>query len=235
MICWAASTPGPPFNVWVTAGANKEGPENHAEVCFFTPARGSTMSEKGTIDQRLIKALAHPLRVKILHILSERVASPNEMSKVLEEPLGNVSYHVTVLDEWELIEEVRSEPRRGAVEHYFKGTPHSAIGAMDWDGGPPTLRQSLAAASLETLVPQLIAALEAETLDDRDSSFISWQPLTVDDLGRKEINEILSDVDARLKAVGKMSRRRLKAEDGISVIAVVGAVELPGKRERKKQ
>ena len=29
------------------------------------------------IDQRLVKALAHPLRIQILDILTERVASPN--------------------------------------------------------------------------------------------------------------------------------------------------------------
>ncbi|HEX2707572.1 MAG TPA: hypothetical protein VHM66_06130 [Solirubrobacterales bacterium] len=34
-----------------------------------------------TIDQRLVRALAHPLRVQILEILSERVANPTGYPK----------------------------------------------------------------------------------------------------------------------------------------------------------
>ncbi len=51
---------------------------------------------KRKLDQRLIKALAHPLRVEILAILNERVASPNELAKGLGEGLSQVSYHVKV-------------------------------------------------------------------------------------------------------------------------------------------
>ncbi len=54
---------------------------------------------KSKLDQRLIKALAHPLRVEILAILNERVASPNELAKGLGEGLSQVSYHVKVLHE----------------------------------------------------------------------------------------------------------------------------------------
>ena len=46
-------------------------------------------------DPRLIKALAHPLRVRILSILETRdMASPNEMADELGVSLGVMSYHV---------------------------------------------------------------------------------------------------------------------------------------------
>ena len=46
-------------------------------------------------DPRLIKALAHPLRVRILSILETRdMASPNEMADELGVSLGVLSYHV---------------------------------------------------------------------------------------------------------------------------------------------
>ena len=79
--------------------------------------------EQGSgVDQRLVKALAHPLRVEILTILNERMASPNELSKELDEGLSQVSYHVKVLKDFECIEMVKTEPRRGAVEHYYRAT-----------------------------------------------------------------------------------------------------------------
>src|ERR1044072_255427 len=73
------------------------------------------------VDQQLVKSLAHPLRAQILAILNERVASPNELSKELGEGLSQVSYHVKVLRDYECIELVKTEPRRGAVDHYYRG------------------------------------------------------------------------------------------------------------------
>ena len=48
-------------------------------------------------DPRVVKALAHPLRVQILGALERRTASPNELAEELGAPLGNVSYHVRQL------------------------------------------------------------------------------------------------------------------------------------------
>ena len=45
----------------------------------------------------MAKALAHPLRARLFQRLAEGVASPNELSRELGEPLGNVSYHVKTL------------------------------------------------------------------------------------------------------------------------------------------
>jgi len=48
-------------------------------------------------DPRLVKALAHPLRIQILNLLRDRVASPSELADEIGAPLGNVSYHVRFL------------------------------------------------------------------------------------------------------------------------------------------
>jgi DNA-binding transcriptional ArsR family regulator len=191
------------------------------------------MSDVSGIDQRLVRALAHPLRARILRILGERVASPVEMSNDLDEPLGNVSYHVKVLREAEAVEEVRNEPRRGAVEHFYKATSRSSFVAEGWEAVPLPARQGLAGASFASLASQVVAALEAKTFENRDGSSISWQPLSLDERGWSEIVEILKGVDAQLKAAAKKSRRRLKDQDGISVVALFGAFELAVKKEEK--
>ena len=59
--------------------------------------------------------MAHPLRVQILSVLEQRVASPRELSDELEAPLGNVSYHVRTLSSLGLIKLVKKTPRRGAI------------------------------------------------------------------------------------------------------------------------
>lgn len=66
------------------------------------------------------KAVAHPLRAAILGALAGEALSPNVLARRLDEPLGNVSYHVTVLRDLGAIELVDTAPRRGAIEHFYQ-------------------------------------------------------------------------------------------------------------------
>ena len=72
------------------------------------------------VEQRLAKALSHPLRVRVLTLLNQRVASPSELAEELGAPLGNVAYHVRILLDLDLLELVSTTPRRGAVEHHYR-------------------------------------------------------------------------------------------------------------------
>ncbi len=86
-------------------------------------------SGKRVIDQRLVRAVAHPLRVEILEVLvGKGEMSPTQIAETLGSKPGNVSYHVNVLRECEVLELVRTEPRRGALEHYYR--PAASIRAF---------------------------------------------------------------------------------------------------------
>jgi DNA-binding transcriptional ArsR family regulator len=81
-------------------------------------------SNNRVIDQRLVKAIAHPLRVEILEaFVADGELSPVLISKRLEQPIGNVSYHVNVLRDCEVIELSSTRQRRGALEHFFRPAP----------------------------------------------------------------------------------------------------------------
>lgn len=85
----------------------------------LTPAE-----KKAERELALAKAFGHPLRVKIFAALGDAGGiSPNMLSGLLKEPLGNVSYHVKILLELECVELIRTEPRRGAVEHFYARRP----------------------------------------------------------------------------------------------------------------
>lgn len=73
------------------------------------------------IPKGIVKAFGHQLRKEIISSLLELgVSSPNKLAKKLEQPLGTVNYHVRVLlDDCELIELKKTEPRRGALEHFY--------------------------------------------------------------------------------------------------------------------
>ena len=85
-------------------------------------------------DQRVVKALAHPLRVQILGLLEHQTASPSELAAELRVPLGNVSYHVRQLQSFGLIRLVRTTPRRGSIEHHYELVARPDITDAAWDG-----------------------------------------------------------------------------------------------------
>src|SRR5215213_3742543 len=144
------------------------------------------------IDERLVKSLTRGLRVEILTILNERIASPNELSKELGEGLSQVSYHVKVLKDYECIELVKTEPRRGAVEHYYRATARAFLTDRDWQQLPDSVRPGLSADLLQIVVDDAVASLEEDTFDRRDDRHMSWTPLTVDETGWGEMTDALA-------------------------------------------
>jgi len=93
----------------------------------------TAQSKEALVDQRLIKALGHPVRLRVLDILNARVASPSELAKELNEPLGNIAYHVKILEETGSIELVRTAPVRGALEHFYRATTDISATWLDLD------------------------------------------------------------------------------------------------------
>src|SRR3954452_19856876 len=104
------------------------------------------MNHPETIDQRLVRALAHPLRVQILEALTERVASPNALSAELGAGLSHVAYHTRALDRCGCLELIETAQRRGATEHFYKSTPQSFVGDRNWRKVPRSVLGGISAA-----------------------------------------------------------------------------------------
>src|SRR5258705_5554106 len=100
-------------------------------------------------DHRVVKALAHPLRVRILAMLDESVLSPTQMADQLDVPIGNVSYHTRQLLELGLIKLVRETQRRGAIEHHYTAEARPLITDEAWRQAPEIVRRAMVGAVLE--------------------------------------------------------------------------------------
>src|ERR671929_1783513 len=96
-------------------------------------------------DPRLVKALAHPLRVQILSTLEDRIASPSDLATELNAPLGNVSYHVRTLADLGLVKLVKRRTRRGAVEHYYQARGRAQVTGSAWAQVPAVGQRSVGA------------------------------------------------------------------------------------------
>lgn len=71
---------------------------------------------------RIHAALGHPIRLDLYRLLCTQTASPSDLAPTLGRPLGVVAYHARILRDAGLIIQVREQPRRGAVEHYYRAT-----------------------------------------------------------------------------------------------------------------
>jgi DNA-binding transcriptional ArsR family regulator len=176
-----------------------------------------------TIDQRLVRALAHPLRVQILEILTERVASPNLLSEQLGIGLTHVAYHTRALDRWGCLELVDTAQRRGATEHFYTAQPDAFVGCRGWRTVPQPLRGGVTGASLQTFMDKAVRALQAGTIDGREDTTFTWMPVRLDQRGWDEITAIMQQATDRVLEVERSSRKRLARKDEADAIcAVVG-------------
>src|ERR1700742_700711 len=119
-----------------------------------------------TSEARIAKALAHPLRARILQRLGERVASPGDLAVELGAPLGVVSYHVRMLRDYDCVELVRTEPRRGALQHFSRAIARPNLDDDQWRTLPSGLRGELAGETLTELVGDLGVSADAGHLHD---------------------------------------------------------------------
>lgn len=196
---------------------------------------GDLNRHRGAIDQRLVRAMGHPVRVQALIILNERVASPNEISKELDQSVGHVSYHIKVLKECECIELVDTAPRRGAMEHYYRATDRAFLDTSEWASLPSSLRPGLSASLMKTVFNDAAAALVEGTFDKRTDRHLSWTPMIVDEQGWSELQTGLEEMLEKIFDVQASSAERLAAEDapGIPVTVAMMCFEALMSNERK--
>ena len=166
------------------------------------------------VDSRLAKALAHPLRVQLLAALNEGVASPNELAKKLDEPLTNVSYHVRMLHDLGTIELVETEPRRGALEHYYRAVVRPFFADREWKRLPKNARGSISDAVLQLVWEDAAEAIKSGLFDEREDRHLSRTVLQVDREGWEELNELLVDVIDRAMQIQADSASRASKDDG---------------------
>jgi DNA-binding transcriptional ArsR family regulator len=177
------------------------------------PSNTSTSSTNGqrpsgeTSEARIAKALAHPLRARILQRLGERVASPGDLAMELGAPLGVVSYHVRMLRDYDCVELVRTEPVRGALQHFYKATARPNLDEGQWRTLPTTLRGELIGETIQGLVGDLAAAADAGQLED-PAVVLTRTLLELDEKGWKKLNKLLARTHDQALAIAAESAAR---------------------------
>lgn len=188
------------------------------------------------ITQQLAKALAHPLRVRILSSLHKGISSPNQLAQELDEPLGNVSYHVKTLLEYDCVELVKTEPRRGAVEHFYRATDRAFLSDADWAKIPASARKGISGSILESIGQSATEAMSSGTIEGRKDSHLSDTPLLLDEKGWKDLNKVLAGAVKQAGEIQKEAAKRIEDDsDAIASKLAIMHFEVPAEVKKKSK
>jgi DNA-binding transcriptional ArsR family regulator len=170
------------------------------------------------VDPRIAKALSHPMRARILMILNERVASPNEIADDIDERLPNVSYHVRALLDLGCIELVDTAQRRGAIEHYYGAVVRPFFSDSDWKRIPRSGRQAISDSILQIIWEDVSDSIKAGTFEARTDRHLTHSRMLLDDEGWRELTKYLSGVLAEVEKIESRSKARIKkSADGAAI------------------
>jgi DNA-binding transcriptional ArsR family regulator len=174
-------------------------------------------------DPRYVKAMSHPLRVRILAILQERRASPNELAGVLGATLGTVAYHVRTLHQLGLIELVDETPVRGAVEHHYRAKIRPNVTKEAWASASPVAKQAAIGSSLQ-MIDEYARASAAAGGFDRPDAALARMSLRLDEKGWQQMVKLTERFVADAEKVEAAAQERIGRHAEAERVIDVGAV-----------
>src|SRR3954453_986101 len=170
------------------------------------------------VDPRMAKALSHPMRARILMILNERVASPNEMAEMIDGRLPNVSYHGRALLELGPIELVDTAQRRGAIEHYYRAVVRPFFSDRDWKRLPRSGRQAISDSILQIVWDDVSESIKGGTFESRTDRHLAHSRMVLDEEGWDEMTKLLNGLLSEVEKIEAGSRARLRKDgDGAGI------------------
>ena len=176
-------------------------------------------------DPRFIKALGHPMRVRILAMLQERTATPRELAHWLDATLGTVSYHVRALYDLGLLELVRTTQVRGAIAHHYRARERPRISDDAWAAAPPIAKQAAIGATLLTVNDYAQASAAAGGFE-RDQARLSRAAPKLDAKGWQQAAKACEKLLAELAKIEAAAAARIAKDPHASGIADAAVVTM---------
>lgn len=176
-------------------------------------------------DPRYLKALAHPVRIRILALLGEEVLSPVMLASKLDAKIGVVAYHVRTLENLGLIELVKTRPRRGATEHFYQARERPRFSDETWAQLGPVAKQRMLSATLGQIGEYVNGSAAAGGFDRADAHF-SRTPMKLDDKGFAQLAAAAQKWLVEAERIENAARKRLEKSDDDDVVIDVGLVLL---------
>lgn len=192
---------------------------------------GSEAEDKKRAET-ICAVLKHPLRVRILEVLNEGPRSPSQFVEeglipkehftTYQQALSLASYHFRELEKEGCLEVIESIPRRGAVEHVYRGLARVFLSDEEFEAMKREDRNQLSRISLQGLIARADRAIGEETFDARSDRHLTWMPMQLDERGWEEVIATLASAFGELTQIRHDARDRIAASGEKVVPATVG-------------
>jgi len=191
-----------------------------------------TEAEEKKRNETICSVLKHPLRVRILEVLNEGPRSPSQFVEEglipkehfssYQQALSLASYHFRELEKEGCLEVIESIPRRGAIEHVYRGTtPQVFFSDAEFEAMPQDTRRQLSRISLQGLIARADRAISTDTFDRRPDRHLTWVPMQLDERGWEEVITTLAATFGELTQIRHDAKDRLAASGEEVVPATV--------------
>jgi DNA-binding transcriptional ArsR family regulator len=180
---------------------------------------------KSIDDPRYVKALSHPIRVRVLALLEERMASPVELAEVLGVSLGSVSYHVRNLHRLGLIELKKETRRRGAIEHHYRAKERPSVSDKAWSEATPIAKQAMVGSMLRQMSDYANAAAAAGGFD-RSDAHITRTRMKLDEQGWRDLSKACHALLDEAARIEREAEERLEGAGHDAPSVDVGLINL---------
>jgi DNA-binding transcriptional ArsR family regulator len=167
-------------------------------------------------DPAYVRALSHPLRVRILAVLEECTASPLELSRLLRADIGVVAYHVRTLNRLGLIELERETKVRGATQRHYRARERPRVTIDEWAHAAPVAKQTEVDAAL-LQVYEYARRSNAAGGFDRSDAHVTRTALRLDAQGWERLERSLKTMMAEAEEIEKDVQARVEAGEDVEL------------------
>lgn len=185
------------------------------------------------VSERLSKALAHPLRVRILDRLNLEAMSVLQFVEAFPQYTHSQIYgHFRKLAKYDCIELVEMKTggrRRGGKEKFYRATAKSVFDESSWASLPESLRTKITGAVFSTYIDRVSEALRTGTIDIRSDRHFTWSDPHFD---QQAWDETIDEVESlfhripirKAEAAGRLAET---GEEPIPVTIALACFESP--------
>lgn len=183
----------------------------------------------GDADERLLRLVSEPIRLKAMTVLSERPVDARGIADELGIDVGEAARHLEEMRDEGLVEVVGEALRSGAVEPRYKAAVKLIWTDRDYELLGARGRRLLSSWLVGTIESDVKEALDDGYFDARPDAHTSRTICQVDEQGWTELNRILGDALDTIIRIREESAERLaeRGKEGIPVLAAMISCELP--------
>lgn len=187
------------------------------------------VGEQIGIDQRLLRLVSEPVRLKTLVILNERTAGVSELAEELGIGVGDAARQLAQMQEAGVIEVVGEVLGRDAIEPCYRALVRVLWDDEEWAELGLAERRRLSAWIMQMINVDICEALETGSFDMRLDAHISRMVCAVDEQGWRDLSRIKAEALKSIFAVEAASAERLaeSGEEGVRVLSAMICSELP--------